>query len=128
MCENGAQQPRVHRCTSTFLKIRSTPTDGEQNSQMKIWMPETVNAKFQAPVVLNRNRNLMEENSYDRSSSDGAEPSLPTSDLSNYQNFLQMREEDGQHAESLCTSGFTLESVKLCCTLKVFRNKISLAG
>ena len=35
MYENDAQQPRVYRCTRTFLKIRSTPTDGEQKAQMK---------------------------------------------------------------------------------------------
>ena len=30
MQENGAEQPKVYRCTRTFLKIRSTPTCGEQ--------------------------------------------------------------------------------------------------
>ena len=29
MQENGAQQPKVYRCTRSFLKIRSTPTDDE---------------------------------------------------------------------------------------------------
>ena len=28
MQENGAEQPRVYRCTTTILKIRSTPTEG----------------------------------------------------------------------------------------------------
>ena len=50
ICKNGAQQPRVYRHTRTFLKIRSTPTDGEQKAQMKEWMPETTNMKFQAPA------------------------------------------------------------------------------
>ena len=68
MCENGAQQPMVYRHTRTFLKIRSTPTDGKQKAQMKVWMPETVNMEFQAPNVLNGNRNLMVENSHDQSS------------------------------------------------------------
>ena len=27
---NGAEQPKVYRCTRTMLKIRSTPTEGEQ--------------------------------------------------------------------------------------------------
>ena len=35
MCKNGAQQPRVYRHTRTFLKKRSTPTDGKQKAQMK---------------------------------------------------------------------------------------------
>ena len=35
MQENGAEQPRVYRHTRTLLKIRSTPTEGEQTAQMK---------------------------------------------------------------------------------------------
>ena len=35
MQENGAEQPKVYRCTRTMLKIRSTPTEGEQIAQMK---------------------------------------------------------------------------------------------
>ena len=35
--ENGAEQPKVYRCTRTMLKIRSTPTEGEQTVQMKEW-------------------------------------------------------------------------------------------
>ena len=35
MQENGAEQPKVYRHTRTSLKIRSTPTDGEQKAQMK---------------------------------------------------------------------------------------------
>ena len=40
MQENSAQQPKIYRCTTSFLKIRSTPTDGEAKAQMKEWMPE----------------------------------------------------------------------------------------
>ena len=35
MQENGTEQPRVCRCTRTMLKIRSTPTNGEQKAQMR---------------------------------------------------------------------------------------------
>ena len=42
-CENGAQQAKVYKHTRTFLKIRSTPTDGEAKAQMKEWMPEKEN-------------------------------------------------------------------------------------
>ena len=35
MLENGAEQPKVYRHTRTSLKIRSTPTDGEQKAQMR---------------------------------------------------------------------------------------------
>ena len=37
MQENGAEQPRVYRHTRTMLKIRSTPADGEQKTQMREW-------------------------------------------------------------------------------------------
>ena len=37
MQENGAEQPRVYRHTRTMLKIRSTPTEGEQTVQIK-WL------------------------------------------------------------------------------------------
>ena len=73
-------------------------------------MPETVNAEFQAPAVPNWNRNLMEENSHDQSSSGSIQPPLPTLDLPNSQNFSEKREEDSQLAESLCTSDTTLEN------------------
>ena len=35
---------------------------------------------------------------------------LPTLDLPNTENFSEMREEDGQYVESLCTSSTTLEN------------------
>ena len=35
MQENGAEQPRVYRCT------RTTPTDGEQKAQVREWSTET---------------------------------------------------------------------------------------
>ena len=35
MQENGAELPKVYRCTRTMLKIRYTPTDGEQKAQMR---------------------------------------------------------------------------------------------
>ena len=35
MQENGAEQPKVCSHTRTSLKIRSTPTDGEQKAQMR---------------------------------------------------------------------------------------------
>ena len=71
MQENGVQQPKIYRCTRTFLKIRSTPTVGEAKSQMKEWMPEIENMELQATAVLNRNMNLMVENSQVGSSSGG---------------------------------------------------------
>ena len=65
---------------------------------------------MQAPAVLNGNRNLMVENSQVGSSSGGVQPPLSKLDLPNSQNFSEMREEDGQLVESLCTSDTTLET------------------
>ena len=58
MQENGAEQPKVYRHTRTSLKIKSTPTDGEQKAQMREWMPETENMEFHTPAIPNGNRNL----------------------------------------------------------------------
>ena len=33
MQENRAEQPKVYRCTRSMFKIRSTPTDGEQDAK-----------------------------------------------------------------------------------------------
>ena len=37
MQENGAEQPKVYRHARTMLKTRSTPTEGEQKTQMREW-------------------------------------------------------------------------------------------
>ena len=50
MQENGAEQPKVYRCTRTMLKIRSTPTDGKQKAKMREWLTETDNAEFHIPA------------------------------------------------------------------------------
>ena len=63
MQENGAEQPKVYRHTRTMLKIRSTPTDGEQKAQMKEWSTETDNAEFHIPAIPYGNRNVMVKNS-----------------------------------------------------------------
>ena len=77
---------------------------------MKEWLPEKGHTEFQAPAVLNGNRNLTEENSQDKSSSSGLTLALPTLELPNSQNYSEKREEDGQLAESLCTSDPLLEN------------------
>ena len=78
MHKNSEQQPEVYRHTRTSLKIRSTPTDGQQKTQIKEWMPEKENAV---------------ENSQDRSSSSSLTPPLPTLDLPNSENFSENRDE-----------------------------------
>ena len=69
MQENVAEQLKVCRHNRTMLKIRSTPTDGEQKAQMREWSTETVNAEFHIPAIPNGNRNLTVENSQEHSSS-----------------------------------------------------------
>ena len=68
MHKNGAKQPKVYRCTGSMLKIRSTPTDGEQKAQMREWSTETDNAEFHIPAIPYGNRNIMVKNSQEHSS------------------------------------------------------------
>ena len=110
MQENSALQPKVYRFTISSLKIRSNSTDGNQNAQIKEWIPEKETAQVLVPAVPYGNRNSTAKNSQDRSSSSGLAPPLPTSDLPNTQNFSEMREEDGQLAAPQCTSCTTLEN------------------
>ena len=107
MQENGAEQPKVYRCTRTMLKIRSTPTGGEQKAQIREWSTETDNVEFHIPPIPNGNRNITVENSQDHSSPNGLAPPLPTLDVPESENFSENREES-QIAEPLCTSGTTL--------------------
>ena len=110
MQENGAEQPKVYRCTRTMLKIRSTPTDGEQKAQMREWSTETDNVEFHFPAIPYGNRNLTVENSQEHSSSSGLALPLPTLDLPEPENFSESREKNSQLAGPLCTSGTTLEN------------------
>ena len=107
MQENGAEQPKVYRCTRTMLKIRSTPTDGKQKAQMREWSTETDNAEFHIPAIPYGNRNIMVKNSQEHSSPSGLALPLPTLDLPESEFFSENREES-QIAEPLSTSGTTL--------------------
>ena len=106
MQENGAEQPKVYRCTRSMLKIRSTPTDSEQKAQMREWSTETDNTKFHLPAIPYGNRNVMVENSQGHSSLSSLMPPLPSLDLPE-SDFSENREES-QIAEPLCTNGTTL--------------------
>ena len=108
MQENGAEQPKVYRCTRTMLKIRSTPTDGKQKAQMREWSTETDNTEFHIPAIPYGNRNLTVKNSQEHSSSSSLAPPLPTLDLPESKFFSENREENSQLAGPLCTSGTTL--------------------
>ena len=56
MQENGAEQPKVYRCTRSMLKIRPTPTDGKQKAQMREWSTEMGNIKSHIPAIPYGNR------------------------------------------------------------------------
>ena len=81
MQENGARQPKVYRCTRTMLKIRSTPTDGEQKAQMREWSTDTEKAEFHIPAIPNGNRNVTVKNFPEHSLPSGLTLPLPTLDL-----------------------------------------------
>ena len=94
MQENSAEKPKVYRHTRTMLKIRSTSTDGEQKAQMREWSTETDNAEIHILAIPNGNRNLMVENSQERSSSNSVQPPLLTLDLLESEIFSENREEN----------------------------------
>ena len=91
-----------------MLKIRSTPTDGEQKAQMRVWSTETQNVESHIPAIPYENRDCVIENSQRHSSSNSVQPPLPTLDLPE-SDFSENREES-QIAEPLCTNGTTLEN------------------
>ena len=110
MCTDGAGQLKVYRRTRTFLKIRSRLTDGKAKAQIEEWKPETANEQFQATAVPDENRNLMVDNSADRSTNgDSYTPPLQQN-LPNVPNISQEREEDSQDAMPPCTSGIASEN------------------
>ena len=89
-----------------MLKIRSTPSDGEQKAQMRVWSTETEAVMFQTPAVPYRNRNVTFENSQGHSSQSSLTPPLSSLDLPE-SDFSENREES-QILEPLCTNGTTL--------------------
>ena len=61
MQENDAEHPKVYRHTRTMLKIRSTPTEGEQIAQMKEWSTETRSIESNIPAIPNGTRDCDRE-------------------------------------------------------------------
>ena len=103
MQENSTEQPRVYRCTRTMLKIRSTPTEGEQTAQMKEWATETRSIESNVPAIPYGNRDCAIENSQRYTSSNTVQLPLPSLDLSE-------NREESQIAEPLYTDGTTLDA------------------
>ena len=89
MQENGAEQPKVYRCTRTMLKITSTPTDGKQKAQMRECSTKTDIAEFHIPAIPYGNRNVTVKNSQEHSTQSSLAPSLPTLDLPESEIFPQ---------------------------------------
>ena len=107
MQENGTEQPKVYRHTRTMLKIRSTPTEGEQTAQMKDWSTETRSIVSNIPAIPYGTRDCVTKNSQRYASSKTVQPPRPRLDLP-VSDFSENREES-QIAETLCTDGTTLE-------------------
>ena len=101
MQENGTEEPKVYRCTRAILKIRSTPTEGEQTTQMKEWMTESRKSESNIPAIPNTIRDPVHKYSQENTSSDSVQLPLPRLDLPQAAfDFLENREET---AESLCS-------------------------
>ena len=107
MQENGTEQPKVYRCTRTMLKIRSTPTEGEQTAQMKEWTTESRNVESNTQAIPYGIRDYSTENSQENTLSDTVQPPLLRLDLP-VSDFSENREES-QIAEPLCTDDTALE-------------------
>ena len=109
MQKNGAEQPKVYRHTRTMLKIRSTPTEGEQMAQMKEWTTETRSIESNIPAIPYGTRDCVTKNAQRSASSNTVQLPLPRSNLTDFENFSENREES-QIAEPLCTDDATLEN------------------
>ena len=105
--ENGTEQPKVYRHTRTMLKIRSTPTEGEQTAQMKEWTTESRSVKSNTPAIPCGIRDCSIKNSQENTSSDPVQLPLSRLDLP-VADFSENREES-QIAEPLCTDDTALE-------------------
>ena len=108
MQENGTEQPRVYRCTRTMLKIRSTPTEGEETAQMKKWTTESRSIKSNTPAIPYGISDCVIKNSQRYTSSDTVQLPLLSLDLPGSENLSENGEE-GQITEPLCTDGATLD-------------------
>ena len=64
-----------------MLKIRSTPTEGEQTGQMKEWMTESRKSESNIPAIPNMTRDSVHENSQENTSSNHVQSRLPRLDL-----------------------------------------------
>ena len=68
MQENGTDQPKVYRRTSTMLKIRCTNVRETRHNYSQL--TESEKAEFQTPAIPNATRNCVEHNSAENVSQD----------------------------------------------------------
>ena len=64
-----------------MLKIRSTPTEGEQTGQVREWMTESRKPESNIPAIPNTVRDSVHENSQENAPSDPVQSTLPRLDL-----------------------------------------------
>ena len=92
MQENGAEQTKVYSHTRTMLKIRYTPTEGEQTAKMKEWTTETRSNESNIPAISYGTRDCVTENSQSYASSNTVQLPLPRLDLPEPENLSENRE------------------------------------
>ena len=97
---------KVYRHTRTMLKIRSTPTEGQQTGQAREQMTESRKSES-IPAIPNTVRDSVHENSQENVPSDPVQSMLPRLDLPRAAFDSKDREEI---AESLCTDETALET------------------
>ena len=90
-----------------MLKIRSTPTEGEQSAQMKECTTESRSVESNTPAIPYGIRDCSTKNSQENTSSDSVQLPLPRLDLP-VSDFSENRKES-QIAEPLCTEDTVLE-------------------
>ena len=92
-----------------MLKIRSTPTEGEQTASMKGWTTESRSTESNIPAIPYETRDCAIENFQRYTSSNTVQLPLPSLDLPDSENLSENREESSQIVEPLCTDGATLD-------------------
>ena len=105
MQENGTDQPKVYRRTTTMLKIRCTNT--RQPRQNYSQSTESEKAKFQTPSTSNEVRNYVEHNSVEKISQDLVHPT----DTASASLISGLRERE-EIAETADVPAHALERVK----------------
>ena len=92
-----------------MLKIRSSPTESEQTTQIKEWTTESRSIKSNIPAIPYGTRDCVIKNYQRYTSSNTVQLPLPSLDIPHSENLSENREESSQITEPLCTDGATLD-------------------